>query len=140
MTTSSARPTRQVAVPRAELDAALAARAELGADMEPLLVEDFLGRIEQAIDARVDERVEELLEGRGVRRAVRKSSDRAAQFTGRIAASLALGIPLTAIAGGITGLPGVLGVLATVVGLNIYYAESEKDAERRDRDDRRSRR
>jgi hypothetical protein len=42
---------------RHELDSALAARRELGADLEPQLVASFVDRIEKEIDRRVDERL-----------------------------------------------------------------------------------
>lgn len=58
-------------------------------------------------------------------------------LTGRIAASLALGIPLVGAAGGICGrfgggdaVAGIVAVLLTVAGLNVYYTEVERDLEK----------
>ena len=44
-------------LPREELEAAVAARKELGREREPEIVEAFLARVEKQIDARVDERL-----------------------------------------------------------------------------------
>ena len=119
-------------LPREELAAAVAARHELGERLESEVTDAFLARVGQSIDRRVDER----LAGRTpVRPGV---PARAYNFTGRVVASLAVGIPLTAVAGGIGGdaaggvggIVGILGALATVVTLNIYYTETEKDLER----------
>ena len=52
---------------RTELQAVVAARAELGPDHERELVESFLAKIGQDIDRRVDERVAQLKPRRGRR-------------------------------------------------------------------------
>ena len=44
-------------LPRDELEAAVAARTELGREHEPEVIDSFLDRIEQQIDARVDEKL-----------------------------------------------------------------------------------
>jgi hypothetical protein len=44
-------------LPRDELEAAVAARKELGREHEPELVDAFLARIEKQIDARVDDKL-----------------------------------------------------------------------------------
>ena len=44
-------------LPRDELEAAIAARRELGRAHEPEVVDSFLARIEKQIDARVEERL-----------------------------------------------------------------------------------
>jgi hypothetical protein len=46
-------------LPRDEVEAALAARGELGRELEPEVVDAFLDRVERAIDRRVDERLEQ---------------------------------------------------------------------------------
>ena|SRR5436190_12340214 len=46
-------------LPREDLEAAVAARRELGREREPEVVDSFLARIEQQIDARVDEKLEQ---------------------------------------------------------------------------------
>jgi hypothetical protein len=44
-------------LPRDELEAAVAARRELGREREPELVDSFLAKIETQIDARVDDKL-----------------------------------------------------------------------------------
>ena len=130
---AGARPVRPTpeALPRDEVQAALDARRELGERMEPEIVEAFLSRVERAIDARVEERLDRRLpSGRG-RRA---GGPNPVHFTGRLAASLGLGIPLTAVAGEIGGAVGVLAVWASIVVLNVFYTQAEKDAMQQRRD------
>lgn len=104
-----------------ELQAAIAARQELGTGMDEQLVETFLDRVEQGLDARIDARISQRLRRGGL-----QAQSRANAMTGRIAASLGLGIPITAIAGGIGHLPGIIVAWAGIVILNIYYTEVEK--------------
>ncbi|HZU75722.1 MAG TPA: hypothetical protein VFA70_03100 [Dehalococcoidia bacterium] len=99
------------------------------ARLEQQIVESYLARIEQTLEARVDQLVDERVQGMppAPRRAL-------PNFTGRIAASLGVGIPLTAVAGGIAGghaggvgaVIAVVASLAVVLGLNVYYTEAEK--------------
>jgi hypothetical protein len=116
------RPARTPAIAREDLNAAVAAREELGERLEPEVIDAFLDRVESSLDARIDERMSR----RGGRSRF-VAEDRAKHFTGRIAASLGIGIPLTAIAGGIANVPGVLAVWIAIVVLNIYYTEAEKE-------------
>ncbi len=44
-------------IDRQELEAALAARRELGEEMEPAVLESFLEKIDQGIDSRIDARL-----------------------------------------------------------------------------------
>jgi hypothetical protein len=118
-------------LPSDELGAALAAGGQ-GGMVDTQAVEAYLAGVESAIDSRVDARVEQRLQGtRGA------AVSRATSFTGRAIGSLAVGIPLTAVAGAIAGnaggvgsVLGVLGSLAAIVTLNIYYTEVEKDLEK----------
>jgi hypothetical protein len=105
-----------------ELRAAVAARQELGAELEPEVIAAFLARIENAVTSSPTNRDD--------------PAPRHPNFTARIAWSLALGIPLVAVAGGIggtmsgaAGVAGILGALLTVFCLNVYYTEVEKDLE-----------
>lgn len=103
-------------IERGDVEAALAARQELGSEYEPALVDAFVERVEQAIEARVDARL--------AARAAETEQSRARE--GRQLAlgitSLALGIPLTAVAGGIADLPGIVATWMGVVGVNASYA------------------
>jgi hypothetical protein len=98
---------------REELEATLSARRELGAELEPQLIEGFLERAGKAIDARVDTRLErkELPDEPGRHVAV-----------GVALGSLGIGIPLTGAAGGTVGFAGVLVVWIGIVFVNLAYA------------------
>ncbi len=109
------------AVARDDLRAAVAARHELGERMEDEIIDDFLERLDRSLDARIEGRVAQRL---GRTRAAAEM--RARNFTGRIAASLGIGIPLTAIAGGIGQVPGIVAVWLGIVALNVYYTENER--------------
>jgi anti-sigma factor RsiW len=90
-----------------ELEALLEARKELGREHERHLVERFLERIDAEIDQRVDERL---------RRVPRR------QVSPLNPATLAVSIPIVAIAGGIGKLPGLIVAfitLAVVFGVAI---------------------
>ncbi len=114
------------------LSAAIEAGAS-GSAADPGAVEAYLAGVEAAIDARVDERVRQRLGGQ-----IRQAPSRIGSFTSRAIGSLAVGIPLTAVSGAIAGghggglgsVLGVLGSLAAIVTLNIYYTEAEKDLEK----------
>jgi hypothetical protein len=92
---------------RDELEAAIAARAETGAELEPHVIDGFVERIEK----RIDERARELAPKR------KRGVD-----TGLALGSMALSIPLIAIAGGIAGLAGIAFVCAAIVLVNIIAA------------------
>lgn len=117
---SRASPTRESAVGdasvREDLAAAVAARRELGPDYETAVVDGFLDRMDAAIAARVDSRVAERLEQpRG------KDDAGNSQFVLALG-SLGLAIPLSAIAGGIGDLPGLIVAWAGIVGVNGAHA------------------
>jgi len=101
-----------------ELEAALAARRELGRSYEAELVESFVDKIGTQIDMRVDARLAE--RGKGAS----KSDDKAAErqmILGFV--SLGTGIPITAIAAtNVDGVAGVLVAWAGIVGVNIAHA------------------
>lgn len=105
---------RAAPLPADDLRAALDTRHELGERMEPEVVESFLGRIEHSIVARVDARVEQRLRALpGLR------NDGGAQRLAIV--SMALGIPLSGIGGGIAQLPGLLCVWAGIGVVNLAY-------------------
>ncbi len=93
-----------------DLKATLAARREIDPAMEDTLIANFLQQVERRIDARVDARVAEVTKAR---------AKRGGQNTGIVAASLALSIPLLAIAGGIAGSTGIAFVMVMVIIVNL---------------------
>jgi Flp pilus assembly protein TadB len=90
-----------------ELRAAIAARQELGTELEQDVIDSFVERIER----RLDERARELAPAR---------RDRHAEFVLAIV-SLGVAIPLLAIAGGIAGLAGVIAVCTALVLVNLVF-------------------
>jgi hypothetical protein len=108
-------------VPRDELAAAVAAREELGARMEPDVIDAFLDRVGHAIDARVDAR----LRGQTMTPQPREGGDSASIAVG--ISSLIFGIPLTAIAAAANGLVGMLGVWTMISVINVAVARRHRD-------------
>lgn len=88
-------------VTKDELRSALAARTELGAEMEPAVVDAFVARIE----ARLANRDQESAQALKLRRDHQKEM---------VLGSMAISIPLLAIAAIFTGLPGVIAVCAAL--------------------------
>jgi Flp pilus assembly protein TadB len=82
-------------VPRDELRATIEARKELGEDMEPALVDSFVDRIEKELEARQRESEQSL-------RRKRKHQQE------MVLGSMAISIPLFAMAAIFTGLAGVI--------------------------------
>ena len=101
-------------IPRDEAEAALAARQELGRDYEPAVVDSFVNRLDKAIDARVAEHV-----GRAGGRAP-AGPDRSGLALAIV--SLGCGIPITAIAGGVADLAGILIAWIGIILVNMAYA------------------
>ena len=93
---------------RDELKAALEARRELGAELEPQVIDGFVERIEQ----RIEQRAREL------------QPRRSGPDKGLVLASLGISIPLLGIAGGIAGLPGIALVCVAIVLVNLIAARS----------------
>jgi hypothetical protein len=89
-------------VQRDELQSAIEARKELGVELEPALVDSFVERIEQRLVERDEQRDKDL---------TRKRIHQKEMVLG----SMALGIPLMAIAAIFTGLAGVIAVSAAIV-------------------------
>lgn len=88
---------------REELQAALAARRELGQEYEPALVDSFLERVEKQLELRS--------------RRVGQPEHR--MVTPLILGSLGLAIPLLAIAGAAAGLAGIALVCVAIVSVNV---------------------
>ncbi|HEY8476990.1 MAG TPA: hypothetical protein VIN09_09015 [Chloroflexota bacterium] len=96
---------------RAELQAAVGARRELGPEMEEAIVSAFLDRVGRAIDARVEARLAELQQQQRKQQGGR---------TGRLTISLIMAVPITAISGSIAGIEGMALTWAAIFLLNLY--------------------
>jgi hypothetical protein len=128
---------------RDDLRAALHTRRDLGGSYEDELVDSFLEKVEQRIDSAVDKRVRRRMAEQQmvVARGGRPSQAAAPQWDGPGAAfglaalSLVLAIPLSAIAGNISGLTGMLTCWAGIVGVNACVAGGSllRRRERRER-------
>ena len=110
-----------------ELDAHLQARAELGAEYEPALIESFLEKVEHRLDGVVDQRVrrqlaeQQMVVARGSRPAASATEGFGERFGFGII-SLILAIPLSAIAASTAELPGLIVAWAGICGVNVVYA------------------
>ena len=96
-------------VEREDLHAAIEARKELGAELEPQIIESFVERIERRL----------------AERRTAKPADRRGE-SGRAFAlaivSLVMAIPLSAIAAEKSGLTGLLIVWIGIVLVNLFYS------------------
>jgi len=99
-----------------DLEAAVAARADLGREYEPALVESFVDRVEEAIERRVNAEASR-------RSASAEPPDPRFPFVLGIV-SLGTGVPITAIAAGTEGLAGLVVAWGGIVGVNLAYAVS----------------
>jgi len=96
-------------VPKDELEAAIEARKELGAKMEPAVIDAFVERIERRLAERADQGEQ----------ALKRKRDHQKQM---VLGGMAISIPLFAIAAIFTGLAGVIAVLAALVVIAIVSA------------------
>ena len=90
------------AVVKEELEAAIAARTEMGADMEPAVIDAFVGRIERRLVERA-ERDE---------RALKRQRDHEKEM---VLGSMGISVPLFVVAAVFTGLAGMVAVLVALV-------------------------
>ncbi|MFI9627173.1 hypothetical protein [Streptomyces sp. NPDC052042] len=111
---------------KSELDATLHARSELGSDYESALVESFLEKVEQRLDATLDRRVRRHLAEQQVSAA---RGGRQPQPLGGFwerfgfgIVSLVLAIPLSAIAAAIAHTEGLIIAWFGILGVNAVYA------------------
>jgi small-conductance mechanosensitive channel len=91
-------------VPRDELEAAIEARKELGAEMEPAVIDGFVERIERSLKERAG----------ASERALQKRREHQKEM---VLGAMGISIPLLAIAAIFTGLAGVIvvcGALAVI--------------------------
>ena len=120
---------------RKDLDAAVQTRKELGPEYESEIVDSFLSRIDDRLDAQVERRVRERLAEHGA-----APHPRGRAFTPKLPViSLAMAIPLSGVGGGTAGLPGLVTVWAGIVGVNIAASLGELRAQRQERESRRRR-
>ena len=103
-------------VGREEVEALLEVRRELGPSYDAALVDSFADRMERAIAERVDA---QLAERRHQRQQV-DSRDSKQLALGIV--SLGCGIPITAIAGATTDLPGIIVAWSDIAVVNVAYA------------------
>jgi hypothetical protein len=99
---------------RHELEATLAAREEVGDELEPQLVDRFADRIEAEIDRRASQKAAQ-------QRHLPRGAHNAPMIPLALG-SLGLSIPLMGIAGGIGGLPGIIAVCVAIVLVNLLWA------------------
>jgi hypothetical protein len=90
------------AVVRQEMDAALAARRELGEEMEPAVIDAFVDRIEKRLGSS--------------EKALRRRQDHHKEM---VLGSMAISIPMLAIAAVFTGLAGVIVVCVALAVIAI---------------------
>jgi len=98
---------------RHELEAAIEARRELGSELEPAVIDAFVERIERRISER----------GADHERALKRARDFQKEM---VLGSLALAIPLMAIAAIFAGLAGVIVVCGVLVAIAIVTAISAR--------------
>jgi hypothetical protein len=96
-------------VPKDELRAAIAAREELGADMEPAVIDAFVGRIERQLVERSREREQSLKRQREHQKEM-------------VLGAMGISVPLFVIAAIFTGLAGVIVVCAALAVIAVASA------------------
>jgi hypothetical protein len=103
-------------ITRDDVSSMVAARQELGDEMEPAVVDAFLERVEAAIEERAAER----------RPAPRKGPGSGETLALAIV-SLGTGVPITAIAAENAGALGVIAAWAGLAGINIAFSRQRRD-------------
>ena len=98
-------------VPSDEMRAAIEARQELGAEMEPAVVDAFVERIERRLTER----------GSESERALKRKRDHQKEM---VLGSMGIAIPLLAIAAIFTGLAGVIVVCAALAVIALATTRS----------------
>jgi hypothetical protein len=100
---------KEDAVLREELHAAMEARKELGAEMEPAVIDAFVTRIERRLADR----------GADAERALKRKRDHQKEM---VLGAMGISVPLLAIAAVFTGLPGVVAVCVALAVIAIVTA------------------
>src|SRR4051812_44379645 len=96
-------------VSKDELGSLIEARKELGDELEPAVIDAFIARIERKLVERADED----------ERALKRRRDHQKEM---VLGSMAISIPLLAIAAVFTGLPGVIAVCVALVVIAVVTA------------------
>jgi len=96
-------------VPKDELEATIAARKELGADMEPALVDAFVERIEKRLETR----------GGESERALKQKRDHQKEM---VLGAMGISVPMFVIAAIFVGIYGVIAVCAALTVIAIVSA------------------
>ena len=99
-------------VPREEIDAAVAARRELGEELEPAVVDAFVARIEARLATRRDES----------ERAIERRRNHQKEM---ILGGMGISVPLLLIAAVFTGLAGVIAVCLALVVLGVVVMRDD---------------
>jgi len=99
-------------VPREELEAAIEARKELGAEMEPAIIDGFVERIERRITER----------GTDSERALKARRDHQKEM---ILGAMGISVPLFIVAAIFTGLAGVIVVCATLAVIALAVSRNQ---------------
>lgn len=112
-----------------ELRVAVKARQELGLDHEDEVIESFLARVQDTIDARVEVRVNEELRSLPTRpRFASPSNGRIRVVIGYTAACLGLSIPIAAVAGAELAFVAIAGSIVSG-GVMLILPEGKTRAE-----------
>jgi hypothetical protein len=98
-------------VPKDELEAAIEARKELGAEMEPAVIDTFVERIERRIAER----------GTESERALKATRDHQKEM---VLGAMAISIPLFIVGAIFTGLAGVIAVCAVLAVIALATTRS----------------
>ena len=96
-------------VDREEIEAAIEARKELGAELEPAVIDAFVARIEKRMVKRDDQR----------EKALKRRRDHQKEM---VLGAMGISIPLMAIAAIFTGLAGVIAVCVAIAVVAIVSA------------------
>jgi hypothetical protein len=95
-----------------ELEAAIEARAEMGAEMEPAVIDAFVARIERRLVERAEQD----------ERALKRKRDHQKEM---VLGSMGISVPLFAIAAVFTGLAGIVAVLVALVVITVVSVRQD---------------
>lgn len=116
-----------------DLRAAVHTAQELGPDYENEVMDGFLQRLDQRIDAQIAVRVRRELNGGGPAPAQQPRRRSGGAHNAFQYVSLAAAIPLSAIGANLAHLSGLVVAWAGIVGLNFVQLRSQRNAEQQER-------